>query len=261
MTMVNLIYSTPNLLLFIIIFFIMGCISVFFLCLTEKYISLESRYGANTPIGYIAATIGVIYAVLAGFIIFHVMNNFDKASDITEKEAMIVAKIFRNSERLPEAIRTKIKIAMQSYAKEVISTEWPLLVQDKLSPAGQIILDKLNHELNSYIPSDNRTVLTLQTLFVELDNLYSAREQRIDMSKAALTVDLWVLIIISTLLTLVVNCIFGMEFYLHTILQMSVALMISATLFLIIVLDRPFRGTFSVQPDTFREILLDMKGH
>jgi hypothetical protein len=42
-----------------------------------------------------------------------------------------------------------------------------------------------------------------------------------------------------------------MQFPLHLLLVSAVALVVSSILFLIIVLDHPFQGTYSIKPNAF----------
>lgn len=231
------------------------------LILIKKYLSIKFLHSENDSIGFVSATISVVYAVLAGFIILYVMNNFEKASDIASKEAAVIAKIFRNADRLPEPIKTKIQTAMTDYANTVIQVEWPNMSNDKLSNDGEIILDHLHKEITSFKSTNNQETIALQTIFLNLDELYNERSQRFDIGKAALSGDLWILLIISTLLTLFINSVIALDFYFHIGLQTAVTLMVSAILFLIIALDRPFLGYFSIQPDAFKASLLEMSNN
>jgi hypothetical protein len=247
MDFTNILYSLPNSLLFVSIFLILSMVSA--LCL----------YRENHSIGYVGATIGVIYAVLAGFIILYVMDNFQKASDITRAEAVSAAKIYRNSVRLPLQEQYKIQMAVKQYVNTVINTEWPLFTRGKLSVAGEEILDKLTVDLSKYIPINEQDLLALRAIYTEIDDLYKDRDQRIALSNAALPAELWILLVISTILTLFVKSLTGMKFSLHIMLQIVVTLMLTAILFLIIVLDRPYRGHFSIDTQPFIKVLDDMK--
>lgn len=259
MDIVTRIYSLPNSWLFILIFLGLSLFSAISLYFVEKFVPLRFRYHENNSIGYVGSTIGVIYAVLAGFIIFYVMDNFQKASDLTRKEAASTAKIYRDSTRVPASQAEKIQLAMQDYLATVINQEWPLMSHDKTSDAAESILDSLILELNSFTAKNNQELLSMQMVYNELDELYKNRDERVDLANAALAGDLWILLVVSTLLTLFVKSLAGMKFRLHLAMQIVVTLMLTSILFLIIVLDRPFRGQFSIKPVPFQEILLDIQ--
>ena len=255
MAALEYIYSIPNLLLFFIIFIVVAMISIFCLYIINKLMPLKFRYAENTSIGFVSATIGVVYAVLAGFIILYVMNNYDKASDITTHEAEMVAKTYRNAEQLPNTKRDQIQNSMRDYINTVIRVEWPTMSKDKINPSGQVILEKLSSVLNTYKPDNQHELLSLEMIIGDLDELYNYRQQRIEISETALSGDLWILLVIVTFLTIIMSCMIGVEIRLHIVLQIIVALMVSAMLFLIISLDRPFLGYFSIQPTAYQVIL------
>lgn len=259
MDMLTAMYSLPNSLLFLIIFVLLALFSAICLYFVEKFIPLKFRIHENNSIGYVGATIGVIYAVLAGFIIFYVMDNFQKASDLTRNEAASAAKIYRDSSRLPPKQAASVQKAMKAYVSSVIHQEWPLISHSKTSDAGEEILDRLIVKLNTFKAKNNQDLLSMQMIYNELDELYKNRDARVDLGNAALAGDLWILLIISTLLTLFVKSLAGMKFGLHLTMQIVVTLMLTAILFLIIVLDRPFRGQFSITPLPFETVLSDMQ--
>jgi len=259
--MIHFIYSIPNLFLFLLIFLFMSVISIFCLYIIRKYVPLKLRYKENESIEYVGATIGVVYAVLAGFIILYVMNNFEKASDTASREATGIATLFRDADSIPEPLRSQIQNDMNLYANTVIKVEWPNMSTDQNSYEGEQILDQLHDKVTQFKPSNEQEILAVQTLLENFDILYSDRSQRFDVSKTALNGDLWILLLISTFLTLFINCLIGMEFRLHLALQIVVTLMVSAIFFLIIVLDRPFLGYFSIQPQAFEASLVEMNNN
>lgn len=258
MNISNILYSLPNPILFVLIFILLLIFSAACMYLIENFVPSQLRYKDNNAIGYVGATIGVIYAVLAGFIIFYVMDNFQKASDITRMEAASAAAIYRNSMQLPVPINRNIQTAVENYVETVINIEWPLFARDKTTNAGEAILDKMVLELNAYKAKNNQDLFALHDIDQELDQLYKNRDERFDLSSAALPGDLWILVIISTLLTLFVKAMSGMKLRLHVVMQIVVTLMLTAILFLIIVLDRPFRGHFSIKPLPFEDVLIEI---
>ena len=75
------------------------------------------------------------------------------------------------------------------------------------------------------------------------------------MSFSALNSEVWVVILLGTILTIGINFLFGMNFYLHIFTAIAVGLMASSMLFLLVTLDRPFRGEFVIEPDSLAAVL------
>lgn len=164
------------------------------------------------PSGYIAGSISVIYAVLAGFIILYAMNNFDKASDISIHEATTITKIFRDASRLPLLLKNEIQQGMENYANTVIHIEFPAFSKGDFVKAGLPILDKLEKQLNAYKPTNMIIFFRLDMVHQAMDDLYTTYDQRMNINNSALTPDLWALFITSSILTLVINCILAFLF-------------------------------------------------
>jgi len=256
--MFNFVYSIPSLPLFLILFLIASVISASALFLVYRYVPLVLRKRENVPSGYVVGSISVIYAVLAGFVILYAMNNFDKASVISVHEASLITKIFRNASRLPQPVQTEIQQGMRDYATAVINIEFPALAEDKITIAGLGVLDKLDHQLNLYTPPNTVVFTRLHAIHEEINDLYATYDQRMNINNSALTPDLWTLFLISSVLTLVINCILGVYIRLHIVLQLILTLMVSATLFLIIAMDHPFSGSFSITSQLFQTSLAEM---
>ena len=256
--MSNFIYSLSSLPLFLVIFAAGSVVSAVSLFLVYRYLPLVLRKRENVPSGYVVGSISVIYAVLAGFVILYAMNNFDKASDISVHEATLITKIFRYSHRLPQPLQGVIQKGMHDYATAVITVEFPALAKDQIPNAGLLVLNKLDHQLNLYHPTDTITFTRMHTLHAEISDLDATYDQRMTINNSALTPDLWALFIISSILTLIINCLLGVYIRLHIILQLILTLMVSGTLFLIIAMDHPFSGSFGITSKLFQNSLMEM---
>lgn len=259
--MPDFLYTMPSLLLFFTLFLIGSIVSTVSFLLVSWFIPLSLRENQNVPSGYIAASIGVIYAVLAGFVILYAMNNFDKASKITMHEATTISKIFRAASRLPEPLQTEIQQAMRNYVNLVIHVEIPALAENKFTKSGLPILNKLDHQMNSYKTSNMIIFLRLHAIHDAISDLYTTYDQRMDINNSALTPDLWALFIISSILILIINCLLGLTIRLQIVLQFILTLMVSSVLYLIIAMDHPFSGSYAISSDVFKTSLSEMNNY
>lgn len=258
MTFIDLLYSVPSFLLFFIIIIMTLLVSFSCLYFIEWTIPLKPRFKESQNLGFTGATVGIIYAIIAGFTISYVVNNYNTAAAIVENEANTAGEIFRTAYQLPDPIRSKIQQTILNYVDTVITVEWKDLAHGRQNSAGILILDKLTTDLSAYSPNDFKLQLTEQALFNQLNNLYHLRNERMRIGKASLITEQWTLLFVSSLLTILVNCILGMEFRLHIVTQLAVTLMIAGILYLIISVDRPFSGNFSVKTGAFKAVKMEM---
>ncbi|XVN42172.1 MAG: hypothetical protein RCG15_05740 [Candidatus Rickettsia vulgarisii] len=88
-----------------------------------------------------------------------------------------------------------------------------------------------------------------KAIFNEIKELYTARYKRIQMSYVSLNPQYWFFIFITTVISLIFLCMLGNKLYLHNISIILVCINSTSIIFLLISLDKPFRGALSVKPE------------
>jgi hypothetical protein len=120
---------------------------------------------------------------------------------------------------------------------------------------GYDLVEQLTDVLINYNTTVTSESLLLHDLLDEVRALADARQVRIHGSYGELSPELWFVIVITTFLTLAMNYIFGMNFYLHIASITSISIIMASMMFLLITVDRPFQGEFAIDPDSFQQIL------
>jgi hypothetical protein len=259
-TIANIFYSMPNILLFVIMCIIGVIFTVTGIHLIRIVIPMELRLRDNVAIGYISANTAVLFAVLAGFIISYMLNNFNRAQEITRTEVSQLDDICRDAARLDKLVARSIQEEVIKYLKTVVINEWPAMrVGKKVDPYGEKILINLRIKLINYKAKNINQSLALVDIHRGLEELYKARSERLSMDKSALGTDIWIMLVIVTLFAIIINFLYGMEHSLHVFLAPFVSTIVISLLFMIIIMDRPFRGGFSVQPHDFQRALASMQ--
>lgn len=253
------IYHLSNIYLFILLNCIFIPISIIALYIVKRFIPLDIRYKDNSVIGDVSALISIIYGVLVGLTALYLINNNNYTADAVQREANAVANIYQDSKWLKNPTRNEIQTEVKKYIDIIINIEWALMNQGKADTSNNLIIENMTNALLHYKANGNFETLLLRDMIAEIKMLYDARQQRIHMSYAALSPEIWTVILIGTILTIMINYIFGMNFYLHIVTVSAVALMASSMLFLLITLDRPFEGDFVIEPDAFRSVLALIK--
>lgn len=263
MMIADFVNGIPNILLFIIISSVIIAVSLILLVIIRRYhyLTLEECYVENEAIVGVCATIAVIYAVVIGVTALYIFNNFDKADNIVLHEANITRDIYRDSRWLIEPTRTEVETSIRQYVTTVVVKDWPQMVAgQELSRDGDILIEKLTSDLRNYPVDKSKQWDIAHDMLNEVNALYDTREDRILVSQSALGVDIWVVVIVSSMLTIAVNFFFGMELKLHAIMIIFVSLMVATMLFILVALDWPFRGNYSIKPTAFQAVLTKMDG-
>lgn len=230
--------------------------SIAFIWLGQYFVPTHTRYKNNEVVGSIGALIGIVYGVLAGLTALYLINNINYTEDIVLRESNAAADVYRDAAWLEDPARSQIQAQVKNYLMEVVKIEWPLMRRGSpLGLTGDILLDEMMTQLQDATHQQKIDSATVQNIVMSIKALYDARHQRIHMSQSSLTPDIWAVLLLGTVLTIAVNYLFGMNFYLHLIMVSAAALMCTSMLFLIVTLDRPFQGEFIVEPDAFQSLL------
>lgn len=257
-------FQIPDLFLFFLLSFIAIFVSIAAIILVKIFVPFKVLHEENAVIGTVSALISLIYGVLAGLTALYLINNISFASDAVQREADAVANIYRSSKWLPEDVHSKIKKEMINYLNTVIQVEWPLMkTGSDLNHDGDKLIDQLSNVLREFIISHQLNTaqnLISADLLDEIKNLYNAREQRIHMSEATLTPELWIVIIIGTILTIGINYLYGMNLYLHAVTVSAAALMAVSIVYLLLTLDQPFQGESIVKSEPLSSVLNIIQG-
>lgn len=254
--MYSTLYQMPDSELFLglIILFILISVPVIFLI--RRYIPMELRYRNNSVIGNISSLISIIYGVLVGLMALFLINNIGYTADAVQREANAVADIYRDTLWLKDPTKTQIQTTLKKYLIQAINVEWPLMAKGvEMDVTGRYIIEDITNLMVNYNPISNAEALLLHDMLDGVKTLYDAREQRIHMSQFELNSQIWVVILIGTFLIIMINYIYGIDFYLHVITITAVALMAASMIFLLLTLDRPFQGEFAIPPSAFHSVL------
>jgi len=254
--MMDYLYQASDLKLFLILSSIVISFSIIVLFLLKAFWPIHLRYQDNEVIGCTSALIIVIYGVIAGFATLNLINNNIAASDAIQHESNAIANMYRDSMFLQPPYNTQVQKVLKQYLIKVLDTEWPLMNQGKAIPnEGELIIQQIIGCLTEHETKNTLEPLIMADMITLARNLYDSRHQRIQMSYASLSNEIWVVIVIGTLLSLFVSYLFGVNFYLHIFIVVAAGLMTVSIMFLLISLDKPFQGEFVVGPDSLRTVL------
>lgn len=235
--------------------------SISIIMLSRHAIFNRLLHDDNVITASVASLIGIIYGVLAGFIAVYLLGFNDHASAAVVNESNAVANIYRDSKWLEQPTQKHIQEYLKLYVNYVIDVEWPEMSKGS-SPHGKnhqyinLISEQLHH-YKIVTPSDNVIVADLAQ---EVKSLFNAREERIESSEATLSPEIWFVLILGTILIIVINYAFRVNFYLHLFTTTVFSIMAASIFFLLVELDRPFQGEFAVSPHTMirvKEIMQD----
>lgn len=231
-------------------------LAVLGLLLFRRLVSQTRLEKANSVSEQVFTIAGVLYAVLAAFVVVVVWQGFDQAQTATESEANAIADLFRDSAALPPDARPAIQQSLIAYTKDVVDEEFPRMRRgeaiDQQSP-------RLTQVWQSYIqvqPTTQSEIAFYKEAISRLDDLGNARKTRITTSLAEIPNELWMLLLGGGAIVLIFTYMFPTpDLVVHACGVALASALMGFVLYLVFALEHPFVGALSVQPEPYVHVL------
>jgi hypothetical protein len=236
-------------------------VAVVGLVVVQRLVPPDRREEQNNVAGFIYAVLGVAYAVLLAFVVIAVWQDYKTAQTTAESEANELAGVYFLASQLPEPQRTRLQDLARRYARVVVEQEWPLMERGQTSPHADSLLRQLRLELLQFDPRTRGEQVLYERGLTDLHDAIDARRSRLLEVREGIPHLLWVVLVISGVLTVSFTYLFGLKSNLaHALMVAALTLLICAILFTIAEFNNPFSGPVEIQPEAFREVLRSFGG-
>src|ERR671920_438986 len=229
--------------------------------LAQRLVPSEKRQENNDVAGFLYAVVGVVYAVLLALLVIAVWQHYQKANETVESEANGVAEVAWLAHRLPEPERHVLQEDARAYAQEVVDQEWPLMEQGlgggvQSLPEGWDLIDDMRGTLQEVEPSTAAEQDYHAQGIDQMERLYDARRMRLVQAEEGIPGILWAVLVFGAVVAVGFTYLFGMRnTWAHRLMVMSLTAVITLVLFTIGVMEHPFSGGASLEPEAFDLIL------
>ena len=203
--------------------------------------------------------LGILFALLVGFIAVEVWNNFDKAKVAVASEASALRAVVLLAETFPEEQKTRIYALIDRHIEEAINKEWPTMARQRatLSTLRANALIEALHDVLTLKPADDSQRAAQPEMVKELHIALDARRQRIVISEASVGTVKWVGILLQGLCLLVAVAVVYSDNRLTCAITLSLfATGVALSVLLIAAYSRPFNGGgYFVAPELLKQVI------
>jgi Protein of unknown function (DUF4239) len=202
--------------------------------------------------------LGILFALLVGFIAVEVWNNFDKAKLAVATEASALRAVVLLSGNFPDEQNKRIYALIDRHIEESINKEWPAMSHRRatLSTLRANALIEALKDVLSLKPADDTERTAQPEIMKALETAMDARRQRIVVSQSSVGTVKWAGIVLQALCTLIAIAMVHSDNRLACAIAMTLfATGIALSLLLIAAYSRPFTGEISVKPDLLRQVV------
>jgi Protein of unknown function (DUF4239) len=210
---------------------------------------------SNDSIGFIFATVSVMYAVLLGFLVIFVWEAYGTADTTVAHEAAAIAVNARYSESFPEPVRSIVLERLHDYTEQVINVEWPMMAQSEGVDFGSAQaandLQTMFNVMQQQLPQNAVTANALS-------NLGTLSQDRALRLQTATTIPdyFWIVLIGGSIIVTFSGMILEIENAgLHLVLMALLVSSLAMSLWLIAIINNPYSGGVQVSTNAFQYAL------
>jgi hypothetical protein len=213
----------------------------------------------NTAVSSMGGFVGVVYAIIVGFMVITLWEQHASAGTAVQNETQDLGDLVQFSGALGPAAHGRVTDQVAGYAGSVATAEWPAMARGTSSPATQQDFDRLLETVQRVRVRDVSEQEFEGSVLAEINDIGDSRQQRLDLANAAIPGVLWVVVILASAGTLAFSLLLGIDrARLQYFMVGTVAVLIGASLVLVLELEYPFTGSLAVHPEPFKQIALEL---
>ena len=201
--------------------------------------------------------LGILFALLVGFIAVEVWNNFDKAKAAVATEASALRAVMLLAGTFPQEQKARIDSLINRHIEIAVNQEWPEMAHHRatLSPLPTALIGVL-HDALAMKPTDQSERSAQPEMVRALHTALDARRQRIVISESAVGAVKWVGILLQGLCTLIaIAMVHSDNRRACAMTLMLFATGIALSVMLIAAYSHPFMGENSIRPDLLKQVI------
>ncbi|HEV7396369.1 MAG TPA: hypothetical protein VGN86_07640 [Pyrinomonadaceae bacterium] len=205
--------------------------------------------------GAMLQSIMVFYGLAVALIAVSVWQTYSDTSGIVSQEATALATLYRDVSSYPEPARPMLQNGLRDYVQSTITEAWPQQHIGRVPKNGVELMNRFQATLFAFEPAtESQKLLHAETLRA-YNEMIKARRLRLDAVGAGLPKVMWTVIVLGAFIGLSASFFFRVEDpRLQGIQVLLLAIFIGLIIFMILALDRPFRGDLGIGPEPYQLI-------
>jgi len=206
-------------------------------------------------IGPMVHSVMVFYGLAVALMAVSVSETHTRVGEVVSREATALAALYRDVSGYPEAIRPQLQNALRDYVRQIIHDAWPLQRRGLTPSSGVELVDRFQATLVTFEPmTEGQKLLHGETLRAH-NEMVLARRMRLDAVHTGLPAVMWGVIIAGAFIGLTSAFFFKVEDErLHRIMVLLLAAFVGLVIFMVLALDRPFRGDLGLSAHPYQLI-------
>jgi hypothetical protein len=200
---------------------------------------------------------GTLYGILAAFVVFEVWSQYNHVSELIDKEAQGLERLFRLTLYFrDDALTAQVKASISEYAKIIIAGKFQKLAAGVRNVDHGVSFRKIAEIIRDITFNDDHDALVFDQILGHYGDLGQIRTERLNKSLARLPSILKAFIYISSFFALAAFIFMPFANPIYAMLSVFTIAFLQAMIFNIIEdLDNPFAGHWTLTPEPFARAL------
>lgn len=213
----------------------------------------DGRY--NELITATVATVGVFFGITLGLISVGAWQEFTDINTNVNQEVSSINVLYRAASLYPEPSRELLRNSLKEYVHYAIHEEWPSQQRGIVPKGGTAKVTTFQKALYAFEPTSESMKSVHAETIAAFNEMIRQRRNRLQSVTSGLPATLWLVVIFGSLLNIVIPwlLVYDRQFMQDVSIILTAAT-IGLLVFLMAAMDYPFRGEFSVTPESFQLI-------
>jgi hypothetical protein len=195
----------------------------------------------------------MLFGLIAALTAVSVWQRYEQVSGVVSEEATAIAGLYRDFSGYPQPQRGEMQEILRGYTRQIIEEAFPAHRDDRVILKGVEWMDRLQAKLFEFEPATEAQKALHGETIAAYNRVLQARRQRIHAVGSGLPIVVWWALLPGAMGCLVLSLFVPVEDKRHHIvLSACLAGFVAMVLFIIIALDRPFRGAMAITPASYQ---------
>ena len=219
--------------------------------LAHRYLPLAVLDEHNEIAGFVFAVVGVVYAVLLAFLAIAVWQRFDDAQKRVSDEANQIVVVYRRADAFPQE-RATLRHQIVRYVDALVNDEWPKMNEGASSAKADALIEGLAYRVRHLKAGTPAQQVMLASLVDGVQATMMDRDDRLILSNTGLNAFLWTILYLGAAAVLAFSYLFAYKSRgAQAAMVGLLAFTLARVLYLIAIIDFPFRGDVRIHPASF----------
>lgn len=209
----------------------------------------------NDVAGFIFSVVGVLYAVVLGFVVIIAWQKYDQAQNYVDGEVAAAADLYHAVTAMPPDLRAVVEPKLRAYVHRMATADWQDMSRQTFMNGDIETLEQISSAVYHHEPRNAGDQDVHAQALDQLTLLFDARRQRLSEGDPAVPAILWFALIAGAVATIGCAFLFAMENRGAQLLMTALLAGLIGVLFVVIwEFDLPFSGAVAVAPQGWQRL-------